>query len=191
MQKRAWIEYMKQKTLREELTIIEIHNYKNRNYMHFRDESISTKVNEQEKIDILRIESGTIASNLRNYIRLLLLEDLQTMKYYAEESLILYKEDFCKLAGVKTWEGWENIPSQERNLKTQEIKALEPKDVMGILELEFSVATKLTGYEKEIFILRCQAVIQLAAHVLRIGVRLLGRGILFDYQPQIELQELL
>lgn len=196
MREKKWIEMRGIENVDE----IDVANFRKRNYMHFRDETLSAKVRKEEKQKALD-QNGSLSEPLRYFVRELLSSDNEyTIKLMMDEFEVMHREDFLTLADIVkgqvgvneniTEETLSTMPKQDSFLLSQAIKWLDRREVRQFLGLEAVVSTKLTGYEKEIFVLKCYANYTQPGIIIRVGVRLLGQGFSFQERDILPLDEL-
>jgi len=191
MKLRDWLEKTEME-LRpgDELTFVDIANFKRRNYAHFRDEAASCRVRPEEKQNA-RKQQKTLSRPLRYYIRGLLNEDPQVIGLFVAEYPQMIREDYLFLIGIKDQETLEALPPQHSFYLSQIVRYMSRAEVIKRLGLSKVVATKLLGYEKEIFWLHCLGSYVQPGVVLRVGVRILGNGAGIPEQDPIELHDLI
>jgi len=174
----------------DELTFVDITNFKRRNYLHFRDEAASCRVRPKEKQNALK-QQKTLSKPLRHYIRGLLNEDSQVIGLFVAEYPQMIREDYLFLIGIKDQETLEALPPQHSFHLSQIVHYMSRAEVIRRLGLSKVVATKLIGYEKEIFWLQCLGSYIQPVVVLRVGVRILGNGAKIPKFEPIELHDLI
>lgn len=175
----------------EEVSYIDIANFKKRNYAHFRMETLSCKVREEEKYEA-NYRHFNLSKPLADYIRGWLLYDETIKKLCREEFPRMNEEDYSMLTGLSK-EILDKLPPRKQFLYSQMVHYMDRSEVKTALALTKVVSTRLRGYEKEIFWLRCLAVGILPVVVLRLGVRVLGKYYQnpFPSQEEIPLHDLI
>lgn len=182
----------------DELEDIDIANFKKRNYMHFRDETLSAKVREDEKRKALE-NTNNLSRDLRNFVRCLLGDTPEMLdEQIRNEHRQMNKEDFKNIAnGIAkgeitfTEETLEKMPKDDKCKLAIIVSWLSNSEVRHYLCLDFVVSTALIGYEKEIFVLNCIKGLTYSVIYLRIGVRLIGKGVKFEDRKLIPIEYLL
>lgn len=168
----------------------DVNNFRKRNYLHYRDETISCRVLEKEKKDAVS-NCGKVSPQLANFVRLMLQDDENVVELYRSEFRVMFDEDYDRMVGMEAHldkKEREKLTPHQSFLVSQLIRYMDRKEIRD--SLPEVVSTKINGYEKEIFILRCAKCFSAPAVTLRVGVRLLGVH-KFSSQERIELMDLL
>lgn len=184
---REWINFLQEEQI--EFDEIDVANFKKRNYAHLRDESISCRVRIEE-FEKAKEKSRTLANPLRNFIRHHLMDNKEMLKEFVKEAGKMRDEDYLKLIGL-TKKEYEELDNRKQFLFSQIVSYMSSVEARALLDLDKVIATKLAGYEKEIFVLRCLARGTLAVISLRIAIRMIGNGYVFTEHEVIPLSELL
>lgn len=213
MREKDWIDFMKEEqsdTDHDPLSQYDIANFRKRNYLSYRDETISAKVRPEEKEQVKSFSE--FSEPLRNMIRLLLKDDQPTLTALAKERVIMVAEDRNFILGGailahldelpldfecqelyqsgKMGELMNKLPPPASFAIAEAVSGLGRNDVMTLLNLTEVVTTRLNGYEKEIFWLRCTKNNLPPVIILRVGVRVLASGFQFPHQEAIKLKDI-
>jgi len=172
---------------------IEIAIYKKRNYIHFRDETLSCKVRKEEQTKAYKTAGkGNFSRDLRCFVRGILIGHQPLLRFIHEEWIIMQDEDYKRLAGLPLdtdlMEFMRNN-KQESFALSQIVSDLTREEVKARLNLDETVATTLNGYEKEFFWLHCFSTGISPVILLRIGTRLIGNGVTMPLIGQLAIED--
>lgn len=164
---------------------VDLHNERIRNYWNYREQSISCRARSTRSGNASNFRKNVIQyiynKNILNFRELLLVlsradekiinntfgitkidqeirkitEKLLLVRIKLKEKAIGFEKEDTWLISIDNWERELDNLKKKRFEKTQEIRNSGISDILSILELDYVVSTKLLGYYKELFFLKC------------------------------------